>query len=106
MISRPRAFHADQRRKRALGQRIEAARCDGGQQIALFRKVLVGRVVADAGAPRHFAQRKRPILSLVKERERRFDERRGEIAVMIGPSGGGGPAAGGFGHGKNLQHGS
>ena len=91
-----------ERRKHALGQRLEAARGDGGQKVALFRKVLVRRIVTDAGAPRDLAQREGPILRLVEQRQRRLDERGGEIAVMIGARG---SAAGSFGHEK-ISNGS
>ena len=81
-----------------LSKRLKAARGDGSQKVALFRKVLVRRIVTDAGAARDLAQREVPILRLMEQRQRRFDEGMGEIAVMIGATGG---AAEGFGHKKS-----
>ena len=60
----PRICRPFQRRKRAVGQRLKAARGDGGQKVALFRKMFVGRIVTDIGAPCDLAQREGPILCL------------------------------------------
>ena len=93
--ARPGAGDPVERRAHALGQRLEAAGGDGGEEVALFGKMLVGRVVAHPGAPRHFAQREGPVLRLGDQRQRRLDQRRGEAAMVIRARRGGG-ARGGF----------
>jgi hypothetical protein len=60
---------------------LKATRGDGSQKVTLFGKVLVRRIVTDAGAPLDLSQREGPILHLFEQRQRRLDKRRGAQPV-------------------------
>ncbi len=67
-----------------LGQPRIAGRGDGGEQSVGVAEVMRGRRVRDAGAARAFAQRKSVESALGQDGLGGGDERRGEVAVMIG----------------------
>ena len=84
----------------AVTQSFEAHGGDGGEEIELFGKMIVGRAVADAGAARHLSEREGPVLLLGDQLQRRVDQGATEIAVMIGLGFGG---ANFFRHGGSVD---
>ena len=68
----------------AVAQSFEADNRDRREKILLLRKMIVGRLVAHPGAPRHFSEREGPILLLGDQFERSVDHGATEVAVMIG----------------------
>ena len=71
-----------------LRQHLEPRRRDGSQKLTLVGKVLVRRIVTDAGAPGEFAQRKLKALRLAQDFERGLDDRAAQVAVVVGTLGG------------------
>ena len=69
----------------AVVQPVEAYGGNGGKQIELLRKMIIGRAVAHPGAARHFPQRERPILFLGDQLQRRLDQRVAQITMVVRP---------------------